>query len=420
MKKTVFKNYAVSAGHFIFSFLKWLICAVFMGIICGAIGTAFHFAIHDGAALFTAHPKLIFALPVFGLIIVYCYRECHMEHNADTNAVLRSVHSPESVPLKLAPLTFLGTVLTHLGGGSAGREGAALQIGGSIGAWMSKLLKFDQKDRTLMTLCGMSALFSALFATPITAAVFCMEVVTVGIFHYSAFVPCLTSAVIANYLASFLGVAPSNLATPLPADFSLPLAGKIVILAAIVASASIIFCIVVHGTGNLYKKLFKNPYLRITIGGILMILLTYAVGTLDYNNSGMELIQKALLGQTGWEAPFLKLLFTAVTLGAGFKGGEIVPAFCVGATLGCSLSGLLGIDPSLAAAIGLISLFCGVVNCPLASILLSIELFGSNDLLLFCIAVSVSYMLSGYYGLYSSQKIMYSKTEPNFIDKELN
>lgn len=415
--KTYLQNHLKPACTFALTFLKWLALALGMGIVCGIVGTAFHFAIHYATDLFQSHSWLLYLLPLFGILIVFLYQQQNMEHHSDTNAILNSIHSPEKVSIRLAPLIFIGTTLTHLGGGSAGREGAALQIGGSIGTYISQKLKLPPRDRSVLIMCGMSAVFSALFSTPVTAAVFCMEVISVGIIHYSALVPCLFSAIIANYLASFLGVTPSYLGIPLSAEFSLVIAGKVLILSAVCALVSILFCVTIHKGGSLYKRLFPNPYFRILAGGILVILLTLLVGNRDFNNSGMDLVASALSGRTGSWDFLLKILFTAVTLGAGFKGGEIVPSFAVGATLGCALSPLLGITPQLGAAVGLLSLFCGVVNCPLATILLGIELFGSGNLLLYCLAISVSYMLSGYYGLYSAQRIVYSKLEPHFIDK---
>ena len=177
-----------------------------------------------------------------------------------------------------------------------------------------------------------------------------------------------------------------------------------------------LFCISVHSAERLYKKYISNDYQRIFVGGCLVIALTMLSGTRAYNGQGADMLQLAMTGTCPTFAFFLKILFTALTLGAGFKGGEIVPTLFVGATLGNVVAPLLGLDATLGAAIGMISLFCSVVNCPLASVLLSIELFGHSSALLFCIACAVSYVFSGYYGLYSSQKIMYDKLHPQYIN----
>lgn len=399
------------------TFLKWVVCAIVMGLICGTVGTAFHYGVHHAETIFNTHGWLLFCLPLSGLLIVFLYQKSNMSNNKGTNSVFYSVRTSQDIPPRLAPLIFVSTILTHVCGGSAGREGAALQIGGSIGSLFGRLVQLNDKDRHLITMCGMSALFSAVFSTPITATIFCMEVISVGILHYSAFVPCLISAIIANHLAAYLGVSASTLPVPVAQVFTLPLAGKVVLLSIACALVSVLFCVLLHSSGRLYKKHLKNPYLRIVAGSALIIALTLLFGTRDYNGAGMGLIRRALNGNARPEAFFLKMILTAVTLGAGFKGGEIVPSFCIGATLGCALGSLLGIDPGFAASICMVAFFCGVVNCPMASILLSIEMFGSSNLLLFATAISVSYMLSGYYGLYSSQRIIYSKLRPNYINR---
>ena len=193
---------------------------------------------------------------------------------------------------------------------------------------------------------------------------------------------------------------------------------QVLILAALCALVSMLFCLIMHRMPGWYAALLPNPYLRAVMGGVLVILLTYTVGSGDYNGAGTEGIARAMAGEARPEAFLLKMLFTAVTLCAGYKGGEIVPVFFVGATFGNVAGGLLGLDPSLGAGLGMMAVFCGVTNCPLTSLLLGIELFGTGPLLYVALAVAVSYMLSGYYGLYTEQKILYSKFRPEFIDKK--
>ena len=265
----------------------------------------------------------------------------------------------------------------------------------------------------------MSAVFSALFGTPITAAVFALGVTSVGIMYYSALVPCLMSSLAAFLVTRFAGLEPTRFAITV-----IPQTGVITILQTILISAlcaelSIIFCATMHYTARYLKIWFKNPYIRVVVGALVIIALTYLTGSRDYNGSGMDIIEHAVVGghAKGW-AWVLKIVFTAITIGAGFKGGEIVPTFFIGATFGCVVGHLFGLNPGFAAAIGMIAMFCGVLNCPIASIVLSIELFGSKGFILFAIAAGVSYMLSGYYGLYSSQKIMYSKLKAEYINKD--
>ena len=335
-----------------------------------------------------------------------------------TNLVLSAIHSDEDLPLRMAPLIFISTLITHLFGGSAGREGAALQLGGSIGNGLGKLFRFDEKDKHIMIMCGMSAAFSALFGTPMAAAVFSMEVVSVGVMYYAALVPCVISSLVAHAVAEFFGVSQEMfLIGQIPA-FKITSAVKISVLAILCAGVSIIFCVMLHQSEHLYKKFFKNPYVRIFAGGCFVLILTLLVGNQNYNGTGINIIEQCIDGTVRPEAFFMKMLFTALTLGAGFKGGEIVPSFFTGAAFGCLFGNLLGFSPTLCTAVGMAAVFCGVTNCPITALLISFELFGYDGMPYFLLAVAFSYMLSGYYGLYSSQKIIYSKYKTNYINRK--
>ena len=246
------------------------------------------------------------------------------------------------------------------------------------------------------------------------------EVKTVHIRHfviYMALVPCVVSSLVAHGIAVLLGVAGESFhVTGIPGLELIP-SVKIVAIAALCAFLSMAFCVFLHKTEHLYKKYFKNRYLRIFVGGCAIVLLTLLVGNNDYNGAGMHTIEQAIEGHVVPEAFLLKMLFTALTIGAGYKGGEIVPTFFVGATFGCLLGQFIGLSPSFCAAIGMISLFCGVTNCPISTLLISFELFGYEGMPYYLLAVAFSYMLSGYFGLYSSQKIMYSKYKTDFINR---
>ena len=289
-------------------------------------------------------------------------------------------------------------------------------MGGSISYTIGRLFRLNEKDMHLITLCGMSGLFAALFGTPLTATFFAMEVISVGLIYYSALIPCITSALIAYLISQFLGVAPVRYSfIDIP-----PLSGivllKISILAILCAGISVFFCLALHKSGSFMKFLIPNEYVRIITGGILIILLTLLVHTTAYNGAGMDVIEEALGGSAKPEAFLLKIIFTSITLAAGFKGGEIVPTFFIGSTFGSFVATILGLNPGFGAALGLVSIFCGVVNTPITSILLSIELFGSSGVLFFAISCSISNLLSGNYGLYHSQKLMYSKLKAEYIN----
>lgn len=412
------KSAAAHIGAYPAALIKWLVVGGLIGGIGGVIGSLFHIGVSYATRWRSAHPWVLYLLPLLGLIIVGLYRVTGVE-GKDTNAVIESVHFGKNVPVLLVPVIFLSTVLTHLGGGSAGREGAALQIGGGIGFETGRLLRLGEKDLPLATLCGMSAVFSALFGTPLTATVFAMEVISVGVFYYAGLIPCLTASLVGYLVSLLMGVPPTRftVAAPLPeACTMLP----VLVLAIGCALVSILFCRGLRETGRMAARLLPNPYWRAAIGGALIIGLTLLVGSTDYNGAGMELVERAVSGEANAWAWLLKLLFTAVTIGFGFKGGEVVPSFFVGACFGCVLGGLLGLPAGFGAAIGLVAVFCGVVNCPFASIFLSIELFGAGGLLYFAVACAVSYLLSGYCGLYSSQTILYSKMRAEFINIHTN
>lgn len=403
--------------RFIQTFLKWGICSVITGLVCGIIGTIFHFSVEYATSARNQSNHLLFMLPLAGLFIVFLYRFFRMGNDGGTNTIIESIRSSEKVPFAMTPLIFISTILTHLCGGSSGREGAALQIGGSTGAALGRLMKLEEKDIHIITMCGMSGVFSALFGTPITATIFSMEVISVGVIYYIAFIPCIISAIIAYCIAGYCGIAPITFSLPPLPTLSFPVVIQVVALAALCAGISILFCISLHQGRRLYENFFKNPYYRSFFGGCLVIVLTLLIGSMDYNGAGMPIIANALHGNAKPEAFLLKILLTAVTLGAGYKGGEIVPTLFIGATFGNVIGSLLGLNPAFGAALGMVSLFCGVVNCPIASLFLSIELFGSEGIILFGLSCAVSYILSGYYGLYSSQKIVYSKIKPNYINR---
>lgn len=407
------KNPLATVGTVLF----WLILAGVVGLICGVVGGAFHFVLSGAGTLRESCPWLLYLLPVAGLIIVWCYRVCGMENDSGTNQIIASVRGETRPPLRLAGLIFLGTALTHLTGGSAGREGAALQIGGSIAAALGKWFRLDSRKQTIIVQCGMAGLFSALFGTPLAAAVFCLEVVSVGIIHYSALFPALLSACVATAVTRFMGIKPEAYQLLGRPEIGWTTMGQTALLAVLCALLAIVFCVVMHETTHLYKKLLPNQYVRVVVGGVLIVVLTLLLGTRDYNGAGSHVIEHALTGHAVPWAFVVKLIFTALTLGAGYRGGEIVPTFFVGSTFGCVVAPLLGMDPAFGAAIGMIALFCGVVNCPLASIFLSVELFGSSGLLYFALACALSFLISGNFSLYSSQKIVYSKLEPRFIDE---
>lgn len=397
--------------------LKWLLIGCGAGVIVGCAASAFAHVLIWVNDFRAAHPMIILGLPLAGLLIVFLYRISKNSDDRGTNMVIASVHSSEHLRLRTAPLIFISTAITHLFGGSAGREGAALQLGGSIANQLGKFIKLNERDQHVIIMCGMSAGFSALFGTPLAAAIFSIEIISVGIMHYSALVPCVAASVSAHFMAQFLQVPPEVFHIS-PAAMNVSSFLRLVPLAACLGGVSVLFCIVLHKTEHHLEAKIKNQYVRILSAAVLVVALSMIPGNSIYLGSGMGIIED-IFHHGGNVVPYaflLKMIFTGLTLGSGFKGGEIVPSLCIGAAFGCAAAPLFGFGPELAAACGMIGVFCGVTNCPLSSLLLSFELFGFEGMPYYLVTVAISYMLSGYCGLYRAQKIMYSKTEARFIN----
>lgn len=414
------KSWAQGAKHMAFRLeacARWIVLALLVGLVVGAYSSAFAWTMAKATALREAYPWLLYLLPFGGLLIVFAYQKSGMHKDRGTNLVIHSIHAHDEVPGRVALLIFGSTITTHLFGGSAGREGAALQMGGSLGETLGHVLRLDERHRKILIMCGMSAAFAAVFGTPMAAAVFSMEVISVGIMHYSALVPCMFAAIVASQFAARLGISPESFTITLIPKLTWVTGAKTLLLAVCCAFLSILLCLALHTAGHMYQQSFKNPYIRVFVGGCLVAGLTLLCGTRAYNGAGINLIEEAIGGEIVPVAFLLKILFTALTLGAGYKGGEIVPTFAVGAAFGCLFGQLAGLSPSLCAAVAMSATFCGVTNCPLSTLLISFELFGFGGIPYFMIGISVSYLLSGYHGLYDDQIIVYSKYRPQYINR---
>ena len=397
--------------------IKWLIIASCIGVLVGAVASVFGHTLIVVNDFRAAHPMIILGLPLAGLAIVFLYQFFKNTNDHGTNTVILSIRKSKGIPTRMAPLIFISTVITHLFGGSAGREGAAIQLGGSIANRIGKTIKLNENDQHIIVMCGMSAGFSALFGTPLAAALFSLEVISVGIMHYSALVPCVTASMVGHFVAQAFKMPPEVFPVTGVPIIDPALFFKTVLFAALLGGVSIVFCIILHEAEHVFKKYIPNAYIRIASSACVILLLCLLLKTDMYLGSGMGIIEEIFHhGETNKSAFFLKMLFTALTLGAGFKGGEIVPSLCIGAAFGCTVSALFDLPVSLAAACGMAGVFCGVTNCPITSLLISFELFGFEGMPYYLTTVAVSYMLSGYYGLYHAQKIMYSKTETHFIN----
>jgi H+/Cl- antiporter ClcA len=388
--------------------LQWCVYAVVVGVVCGTIAAAFGMVIDAATAARQKYDWLVWLMPAAGLAIVGMYHLSGITKPLGTNRVLLAVKEEEGVAIRMAPLIYISSMLTHLTGGSSGREGAALQIGGSVANFIGRQFKLSHLDLRTITMCGMAAGFSGLFGTPLAAGIFAMEIAD-GTLHYAVLLPCMLSSIVARVTAEKFGIQAAAFTVTGYPDLTLHSVLAVLVFGVVCALLSILFVDVLHCIDWTYARYLKNPYLRIAVAGLIVAAGTTLLGTRDYNGAGTEVIVRALAGEARPEAFLLKILFTALTLEAGFKGGEIVPTFFIGATFGCTFAPLIGLDPSFAAALGMTALFCGVTNCPIASMLLSFELFGGQGLVLFALCCSMSYMLSGHYSLYTAQRLEQDK-----------
>ncbi len=386
--------------------IKWVLIGGLLGILGGLLGAVFHTSLEFVTELRENNSFLIFMLPFGGVAIAAMYKIFISKGNIDTKRVFQSVRNDRDVPIVMLPLIFTGTVITHMLGGSAGREGAALQLGGSMGYNAAKVLKQDSDSVKLMVTSGMSSVFSALFGTPFAAAVFSLEVTKTGKLNYRGIIPGTVSSLVAVLVSRFFGVSPVKFDVTEAFVYDSHIILKAVVLAILCAGVCIIFATAIHKMESLMSKYIINSYIRAFIGGLLIIVLTIIVGNEDYNGAGMEVIKRAVSGDAEYEAFALKMLFTAITVAAGFKGGEIVPTFFIGATFGCVAGKVLGLSGSLGSVLGFVALFSGMTKCPVAALLLALEVFGIDGVVFFAITVFIAYVFSGRFGLYENANEM--------------
>lgn len=412
---------AKNLGSFTKSIMFWTLIAGVTGIICGGIGALFHQAVLEADRLFAGHPRIVWLLPLLGAAVVLSYRAMKVT-GFSTDSIIDAADRGIAVKAAVIPAIFLGTVLSHLGGASVGREGAAFQMGGTVGGQVSRLFRLtDDREIGVAVKAGMSAFFAGIFGLPVTAAVFVNMVINVGKSWSGALYPELLASLIASGIARRFGVAPLRAVIFTPDNSGIADYIKVAMLAALCALVSTLFCDVLHETEKIMEKLIGNPYVRICAGGLLIAAVTSLLHSTVYTGAGMNMIEAAVTEGAAKPWDFLmKILLTAIAAGAGFKGGEVVPSLAVGASFGCIMGGILGIPAGFAAAIGMVSVFGGCSNSLIAPIFLAIEMFGSKGIEFYALACIVSYMMSGYSGFYYNQRIVYSKAYPERIDLPAN
>jgi H+/Cl- antiporter ClcA len=394
---------------------RWCLIAAPVAAVIGSACALFLWLLDVATHTFWTHPKLLYLLPAAGVLIALAYRSIGRASERGNNLIMDEIHEPGAgVPAVMAPLILAATVVTHLFGGSAGREGTAVQIGGSVAGTVGRWLKLPPADIRTLLRVGIAAGFAGVFGTPLAAAVFAMEVVAIGRMNYEAMFPCLVAGIVGDWACTAWGIHHTQYHVQVgPVAFHWLTAGKVALAAVAFGLASVVFAELTHGLQQVWRKLIKHALFRPVVGGAIVITLASLLGTRDYlglgvvspDPGGVSIVSSFRPGGAHWLSWWWKILFTAVTLSSGFKGGEVTPLFFVGAALGNTLARLTGAPVDLFAGLGFVAVFAGATNTPLACTLMGIELFGSGHVVYLAIACFVAYLSSGHTGIYLSQRI---------------
>ena len=390
--------------------LRWIPIGVLAGMMGGTASAFLLWSLVVATNFRESHKWIIALLPLAGLLVGLMYRQFGASIEAGNNLILDEIHDPKrTIPVRMTPLILIGTFLTHLFGGSAGREGTAIQTGASLADQLARPFRMSAIERRILLMAGISAGFASVFGTPLAGAVFGMEVLALGTISYDAIAPCFIASFIGDFTTAAWGTHHTLYrVTDVPA-----LTVKGILLASIAGAVfgvvGMAFAKLTHALGHLFKKHIPWSPLRPFAGGVLVAVAVLVFGTTKYIGLGIPTIVAAFGGRQPPYESAAKLLFTVVTLGAGFKGGEVTPLFFIGATLGNALSYLLPLPPSLLAGMGFVAVFAGAANTPIASTFMAVELFGAEAGAYAAIACVVSYLFSGHAGIYHAQRVGSSK-----------
>ncbi len=406
--------------------LYWTALIVPVSIVTGSLVAMFLWLLDLATVTRWQNLWLIFLLPAAGLLITFLYKSIGKNSDAGNNLIMDEIHKPGGgIPTRMTPLVLFSTIITHLFGGSAGREGTAVQMGGSVSSLFSKWYKLKHRDKRILLMCGMAAGFGAVFGTPIAGAVFAMEVLAIGRIKYDALIPCFIASVFADITCSAYGIHHTHYSISFIRNtkrwmpfisFDLWLLSKVIAAGVAFGLAGYLFAELTHFIKDKTATYIHNKWLTPVVGGIVVISISYALGTFDYlglgvtnPNGGVSIVSAFSINGANTWSWFWKLLLTAITLGTGFKGGEVTPLFFIGAALGNVLALISGSPIDLFAGLGFIAVFAGATNTPLACTLMGVELFGSNNVIYYAVACFTAYYFSGHSGIYGSQRIAVSK-----------
>jgi len=409
--------------------LKWTLITIPVAAVTGSLVALFLWLLEEATHLQWRYSWLLFLLPLAGIGIHFLYKLWGKNAEAGNNLILEEIHEPGAgVPARMAPLVLLTTLITHAFGGSAGREGTAVQMGGSMASLLGKWFRLPKEDVRIILLTGIAAGFGAVFGTPLTGAIFALEVLAIGRIQYNALIPCLMASVMADTVCTAWGIHHTHYhidilpAIPYTSIFTagtIPLLIKVILGGVAFGLAAWLFIQLSHAIKRQANRYIPTrQWLIPVVGGSLIILLTLLLGTRDYLGLGVVSKDPAGIsitnafhagGVNGWSW-WWKLLLTAITLGTGFKGGEVTPLFFIGAALGNTLAILTGAPVDLFAGLGFIAVFAAATNTPLACTLMGIELFGADHALYFAIACFTAYYFSGHTGIYTAQRTAIPKS----------
>lgn len=384
-----------------------MIIAVSMGFVSFCLLEALHFV----TDIRTTRNYLLYCLPLVGMLTAYVYQRFGKGSEKGNNLIIESTYSKIHVPLRMSFLTFIFTTLTHLFGGSAGREGSAVKIGGVLSNKVAHTLQLNPEIKQQMIHSGISAGFASIFGTPLAGAFFGMEMVYMGKIERNSLFPCFLASYIANFVAIHLGTKHAIYTIQEVPAFTFKIFIVVIIAAILFGIFGRLFAISVHFFKRIYKENIQNALLRAFIASLVVVLTIVLLNGQKYEGLSLELIDDAFAGKVTFFDPIMKLLLTALTLGTGFQGGEVTPLFDIGSTLGGSIAVLTNIPPSFLAVLGMIAVFGAATNTPLTTIMLGIDLFGSQATPYFVIVALISYMVSGHQGIYMSQIIARSKRQ---------